>query len=98
VTRAAVPCGLGGRLPPRIVTNHDLPAELDSSDEWIRSRTGIHRRHVGNTAASIPLALAQGVADGGIQPGHRILVTAFGGSLTWGSALLTWPDLATANG
>lgn len=43
---AAVVAGLGGRLPPRVLTNDDLAAELDTSDDWIRSRTGISRRHV----------------------------------------------------
>lgn len=43
----------------------------------------------GNTsAASIPLALAEARAQGRIAPGARVLVTAFGAGLTWGSALL----------
>ncbi|MFI0353843.1 beta-ketoacyl-ACP synthase III [Actinomadura sp. 9N407] len=50
---------------------------------------------VGNTAAaSIPLALADAHAAGTLAAGDRVLLTAFGGGLTWGSALLTWPDLA----
>jgi len=49
---------------------------------------------VGNTAAaSIPLALDQAHADGTLRPGGRMLLTAFGGGLTWGSAVLTWPAL-----
>jgi 3-oxoacyl-[acyl-carrier-protein] synthase-3 len=44
----------------------------------------------GNTsAASIPLALAHAA----LRPGERILLTAFGSGFTWGSTLLTWPDL-----
>lgn len=44
----------------------------------------------GNTsAASIPLALA----DADLRPGERILLTAFGSGFTWGSTLMTWPDL-----
>ena len=44
----------------------------------------------GNTsAASIPLALA----DAALRPGERVLLTAFGSGFTWGSTLLTWPDL-----
>jgi 3-oxoacyl-[acyl-carrier-protein] synthase III len=38
--------GLGGRLPDRVVTNDDLAQVLDTSDEWIRTRTGIRERHV----------------------------------------------------
>ena len=49
---------------------------------------------VGNTsAASIPLALADAVADGTLVPGHRVLLSAFGAGLTWGSTVLRWPDL-----
>lgn len=49
---------------------------------------------VGNTAgASIPIALTDAVADGTLQTGHRVLLTAFGGGLTWGSTVLTWPAL-----
>lgn len=51
---------------------------------------------VGNTAgASIPLALADAAADGTLQPGHQVLLTAFGGGLTWGSAILTWPEVSS---
>jgi 3-oxoacyl-[acyl-carrier-protein] synthase-3 len=38
--------GIGGYLPERIVTNDDLAARVDTSDEWIRERTGITRRHI----------------------------------------------------
>ncbi|HEV8599991.1 MAG TPA: beta-ketoacyl-ACP synthase III [Gemmatimonadales bacterium] len=37
--------GTGRSLPARIVTNDDLAALMDTSDEWIRSRTGIEQRH-----------------------------------------------------
>jgi 3-oxoacyl-[acyl-carrier-protein] synthase-3 len=46
---------------------------------------------VGNTsAASIPLALDEAVRDGRIQPGHLLLLCAFGGGLTWASSLIRW--------
>jgi 3-oxoacyl-[acyl-carrier-protein] synthase-3 len=48
--------------------------------------------HVGNTcAASIPLLLAEATEDGRLTAGQRILMTAFGGGLTWGATTLTWP-------
>ncbi|MEV4141648.1 beta-ketoacyl-ACP synthase 3 [Dactylosporangium sp. NPDC049742] len=51
---------------------------------------------VGNTvAASVPLALADGMAGGHLRPGHRVVLAAFGGGLTWGSAATVWPDLPT---
>ncbi|WP_217180048.1 beta-ketoacyl-ACP synthase III [Streptomyces sp. AC495_CC817] len=46
MTPAAVLAGLGSQLPPRLVTNDELAARLDSSDEWIRTRTGIRQRYV----------------------------------------------------
>ncbi len=49
---------------------------------------------VGNTAAaSIPVLLAQAALDGTLEPGHRVLLVAFGGGLTWGATTLTWPKL-----
>lgn len=45
----------------------------------------------GNTsAASIPLALSEAVADGRIQSGHKVLMVAFGGGLTWGGTVVEW--------
>ncbi|MYR03355.1 MULTISPECIES: beta-ketoacyl-ACP synthase III [unclassified Streptomyces] len=46
MTRAAVIAGVGGHVPARVVTNDELAQRLDTSDDWIRSRTGIARRHV----------------------------------------------------
>jgi 3-oxoacyl-[acyl-carrier-protein] synthase-3 len=47
-------------------------------------------KHANTSAASIPLALAQAVGDGRIQPGHLVLLEAMGGGFTWGSALIRW--------
>jgi len=38
--------GTGGYLPEKILTNHDLEKMVDTSDEWIRERTGIEQRHI----------------------------------------------------
>ncbi|HTT44180.1 MAG TPA: beta-ketoacyl-ACP synthase III [Steroidobacteraceae bacterium] len=38
--------GTGSYLPERVVTNRELESMVDTSDEWIRTRTGIERRHV----------------------------------------------------
>ncbi len=38
--------GHGGALPPRVVTNGDLAQQVDTSDEWIFSRTGIRERRI----------------------------------------------------
>jgi 3-oxoacyl-[acyl-carrier-protein] synthase-3 len=38
--------GTGGYLPAKVLTNRDLEARIDTTDEWIHSRTGIRQRHV----------------------------------------------------
>ncbi|MBM6618295.1 beta-ketoacyl-ACP synthase III [Bacillus suaedaesalsae] len=38
--------GIGRYLPERVVTNHDLEKIVDTSDEWIRTRTGIEERRI----------------------------------------------------
>ena len=38
--------GTGGYLPSNVVTNHDLEKLVDTSDQWIRERTGIEQRHI----------------------------------------------------
>ena len=49
----------------------------------------IHK-HGNTSAASIPLALNDGVKSGKIKPGETILMEAFGGGFTWGSALIKY--------
>src|SRR5204863_7426565 len=50
--------GTGSYLPPKIVTNDDLAAKLDTSDTWIQERTGIRQRHIAEESqASSDLAL-----------------------------------------
>ena len=47
-------------------------------------------KHGNTSAASIPLALAVGIADGRIKHGNLVLLEAMGGGFTWGSALVRW--------
>ncbi|MER7462197.1 beta-ketoacyl-ACP synthase III [Streptomyces sp. NPDC097981] len=59
-----------------------------------RERVVVNLDRVGNTsAASIPLALSDAVAGGQVTPGDRVLMSAFGGGVTWGSTALVWPDV-----
>jgi 3-oxoacyl-[acyl-carrier-protein] synthase III len=46
VTLRSVVLGCGSYLPQRIVTNAELAAKIDTSDEWIVQRTGIRERHI----------------------------------------------------
>lgn len=47
-------------------------------------------KHANTSAASIPLALDLGIRDGRIKRGQNLLLEAFGGGLTWGSALVRY--------
>jgi 3-oxoacyl-[acyl-carrier-protein] synthase-3 len=38
--------GTGGYLPDKVLTNHDLEKIVDTTDQWIRERTGISKRHI----------------------------------------------------
>ncbi|HEU4327683.1 MAG TPA: beta-ketoacyl-ACP synthase III [Roseiflexaceae bacterium] len=54
-------------------------------------RVFVNLDRYGNTsAASIPLALVEAVATGRVSDGDNVLLTAFGGGLTWASAVLRW--------
>lgn len=61
--------GWGTALPEKVVTNDDLASTMDTSDQWIRERTGIARRHVGGTTASLSVASARKAIEmSGIDP------------------------------
>ena len=50
--------GTGSYLPPKVVTNDDLAKQMDTTDEWIRTRTGIRQRHIAEPSqASSDLAV-----------------------------------------
>lgn len=57
---AGVLAGLGTALPTRLVTNEDLSQRLETSDDWIRSRTGIGQRYWSRTEATSDLAVEAG--------------------------------------
>lgn len=53
--RGAVITGWGAHLPEKVVTNVDLEKTMETNDEWIRERTGIHQRHVGGTTSGLSI-------------------------------------------
>ena len=58
--------GTGSYLPEKVVTNHDLERVIDTSDEWIRERTGIKRRHLagdGEKTSDLALAAARNALE-----------------------------------
>jgi len=70
--------GVGHHVPPRVLTNHDLEKMMDTSDEWIRQRTGIEKRHIVN-AGTGPSDLAveaslQAIENAGLAPNDIELI------------------------
>jgi 3-oxoacyl-[acyl-carrier-protein] synthase III len=64
--------GTGGYLPAQILTNDELAKRVDTSDEWIRSRTGIRQRHLAapeeQTSDLARAAALEALAAAGIAP------------------------------
>ncbi len=70
--------GTGSYLPEKVLTNFDLEKFVDTSDEWIRSRTGIEKRHVaieGQTTCDLAeRASRHAIEMAGIDPGEIDLI------------------------
>jgi 3-oxoacyl-[acyl-carrier-protein] synthase-3 len=70
--------GWGKYVPERVLTNFDLEKMVDTSDEWIRSRTGIRERRIvapGETCCSMSVASAQKALEvAGLAPGDVELI------------------------
>ena len=61
--------GWGRALPPKVLTNNDLEAMVETSDQWIRERTGIERRHVGGTTSGLSIESGRRAIEmAGIDP------------------------------
>ena len=64
--------GTGSYLPEKVLTNLDLEKMMDTSDQWIRERTGIERRHIaakGETTVDLAERAARAALDAaGVQP------------------------------
>lgn len=67
----SVALGCGSYLPAQVMTNQDLAQRVDTSDDWIRQRTGITRRHVaadGETTSDLAAAAARAaLVDAGLE-------------------------------
>ncbi len=76
--RRSVVTGVGARLPERVVTNDELSERVDTSDSWIRERTGIRQRHIaaeGELTSDLAVAAArQALERAGRRPGEIDLV------------------------
>lgn len=61
--------GWGTALPQKVVSNTDLSEMMETNDEWITERTGIKRRHIGGSTATLSIQSAQrAITMSGIDP------------------------------
>lgn len=94
MTLRAVVRGVGHYLPARVVENAEFEATIDTTDEWIRSRSGIERRHFASgldTTSSMATAAAQAaLKDAGLEPNDLDAIV-----LATSTADLTFPSAAT---
>lgn len=94
MTIRSVVVGLGHYLPERVVPNSEFEATLDTSDEWIKSRSGIERRHFaaeGETTSDLATKAARNaLADAGLTANDLDAIV-----LATSTADLTFPSAAT---
>jgi 3-oxoacyl-[acyl-carrier-protein] synthase III len=97
--------GTGSYLPAQILTNAELAKRVDTSDEWIRSRTGIAQRHVaapGEQTSDLALAAARGaLAAAEIPPAEVdliVLATTTPDMVFPSTACILQDKLGTRNG
>ncbi|MGB4825980.1 MAG: beta-ketoacyl-ACP synthase III [Paracoccaceae bacterium] len=94
MTIRAVARGVGHYLPDRIVPNSEFEKTIDTSDEWIRTRSGIERRHFaaeGQTTSDLATRAARAALnDAGLQPDDIDAII-----LATSTADLTFPSAAT---
>lgn len=94
MTTRSVVVGLGHYLPERVVPNSEFEATLDTSDEWIKSRSGIESRHFaadGETTSNIATKAAQNaLANAGLTANDLDAIV-----LATSTADLTFPSAAT---
>ena len=92
--RRSTVAGIGHALPKRVVTNAELAAKIDTSDEWIVERTGIRQRHIageGETTASLATLAAQdALSHAGLKASDIDLIV-----LATATPDLTFPATAT---
>lgn len=97
----AVISGWGTALPEKIVTNDELAATMDTSDEWIRARTGIEERRIGGSTAGLSVdAGRQALEMAGLTPDRidALVLATTTPDKQWGTASLVQNELGLSCG
>jgi 3-oxoacyl-[acyl-carrier-protein] synthase-3 len=100
-TTGAVISGWGAALPDRVVTNDDLAATLDTSDEWITTRTGIRERHIGGSTVSLSVDSGRAALEmAGLTPDRidALVLATTTPDRQWGTAAMVQRELGLSCG
>ena len=76
-------CGTGSCVPSFVMDNNDIAKLVDTSDEWIRERTGVERRHIAEEETTVSMAVEAGrqaVEEAGISPEEIDMILVATGS------------------
>ncbi|MBT3400363.1 MAG: ketoacyl-ACP synthase III [Rhodospirillaceae bacterium] len=105
MVRRSIVAGIGSYLPERIVTNAELAARIDTSDEWIQERSGIQQRHIvadGEMTSDLATCAAQrALAAAGMEPddiGIIVVATSTPDETFPATATVVQSKLGCANG
>ena len=94
--------GWGIAVPDKVVTNADLSARLDTSDDWIIERTGIRERRVGGTTSSLGIAAGRHALErAGVAPTDidvLVLATTTPDAIVPGTSATVQDGLGTTGG
>ena len=99
--KGAVISGWGTALPEKVITNDELAATMDTSDEWIRTRTGIEARHVGGTTIGLSVESGrQALAMSGLEPARidALVLATTTPDKQWGTAAAVQHELGVRCG
>ena len=94
--KGAVISGWGTALPAKVLTNDELAATMDTSDEWIRARTGIESRHVGGTTIGLSVESGrQALEMSGLDPARidALVLATTTPDKQWGNAAAVQNEL-----
>lgn len=95
-SKGAVISGWGTALPEKVLTNDELAATMDTSDEWIRTRTGIEERRVGGTTIGLSVDSGrQALEMSGLDPSRidALVLATTTPDKQWGTAAAVQNEL-----
>jgi 3-oxoacyl-[acyl-carrier-protein] synthase III len=95
-TKGGVISGWGTALPEKVLTNHELAEMMDTSDEWIVSRTGIRERRIGGSTIGLSVESGrQALQMSGLDPSRidALVLATSSPDKQWGNAAAVQNEL-----